>query len=322
MNELATYVHAMGRGPSKGRHLTREEACDAMTQMLAGTAAPEAVGALLMLMRYCGDTADELAGFVDALRADAAQWATLDVDLDWPCYAAGKSRGWPLFLLAAQNIAQTGRKVLLHGWNSHQSQTASIETGCRALGIAVCDDISDAKSALENDSIAYVPLRVISASALDLVQKRDVLGLRSPVNTALRAFNPARAKASVQGVFHPSYRGLQMDTANALGQAQLGVVKGAGGEFEVNPTKATELHLKTAGSEGVTVIPSIINPPERLADISKDLTGLPQAITAQGNIQGVIRATTALALMVLEDGLTFDDAFGQASELMRQKQDM
>ena len=58
----------MGRGPSKGRNLTQDEAADAMLQILDGSADPHAVGALLMLMRYRGETPAEIAGFVQALR--------------------------------------------------------------------------------------------------------------------------------------------------------------------------------------------------------------------------------------------------------------
>ena len=39
---LAQYVRAMGRGPTRARHLTREEAADAMGLILSGGAAPEA----------------------------------------------------------------------------------------------------------------------------------------------------------------------------------------------------------------------------------------------------------------------------------------
>ena len=51
---LAPYIHAMGRGPGRARSLSREEARDAMSQILRGDAPAEAVGALLMLMRYRG----------------------------------------------------------------------------------------------------------------------------------------------------------------------------------------------------------------------------------------------------------------------------
>ena len=99
---LATHVRTLGRGPGRSRSLTREEAAEAMALMLDG-AAPEAVGALLMLLRMKGETADEIAGFAEA--AQAALREVGPVDLDWPSYAAGRTRGAPWFLLSAQLVA-------------------------------------------------------------------------------------------------------------------------------------------------------------------------------------------------------------------------
>ena len=90
---LSDHVRTLGRGPGRSRSLTRDEARDAMRLMLSGQAAPEAVGALLMLLRMKGETADEIAGLAEA--ATAAAPALPPVDLDWPSYAAGRTRGAP-----------------------------------------------------------------------------------------------------------------------------------------------------------------------------------------------------------------------------------
>ena len=63
---LAEHVRTLGRGPGRSRSLTQDEAADAMRLMLQGDAAPEAVGALLMLLRMKGETAEEIAGFARA----------------------------------------------------------------------------------------------------------------------------------------------------------------------------------------------------------------------------------------------------------------
>ncbi|WP_436835703.1 hypothetical protein [Celeribacter halophilus] len=50
-------------------------------------------------------------------------------------------------------------------------------------------------------------------------------------------WNPSTAPASVQGVFHPSYRGLQSRAAAVLGDQSLTDIKSGGGEFEHNLAK-------------------------------------------------------------------------------------
>lgn len=229
---LADHVRTLGRGPGRSRSLTRVEAEDAMADMLSGGAAPEAVGALLMLLRMKGETADEIAGFAAA--AQAAMPPVGPVDLDWPCYAAGRTRGAPLFLLSARTVARAGHRVLIHGWNGGDG---AVRAGLAQVGIAMADSPDHAARLLDRDGIAYLPLETAHPALFALLRLRTVLGLRSCVNTVCRMLNPGRASASVQGVFHPSYRLLQADAAALLRWNRLTVIKGGGGEFERNPAK-------------------------------------------------------------------------------------
>src|SRR3974377_948287 len=65
MREL---VAAVGQGPTHGRSLTREEARFALKAMMDGVATPAQAGALLLLQRYRGESADELLGYARAVR--------------------------------------------------------------------------------------------------------------------------------------------------------------------------------------------------------------------------------------------------------------
>ncbi len=256
-------VRALGRGPGRSRHLTREEAASAMARILSGAAAPESVGALLMLMRYRGENAEEIAGFADAMRARASGWRALAPvmadGLDWGSYASGRTRGAPWFLLAALLVARAGVPVFLHGFNSHMSHPLHTRAAAEALGLPVVGTPGEARAALEAGRIAYAPLEAIDPELLRILSLRRVLGLRSPVNTALKAFNPAGAPASVQGVFHPSYRELQQEAAGLLGLRAMIAVKGAGGEAERTPAKTQELYRLSDGRSFEEVAPPLLD---------------------------------------------------------------
>ena len=153
---LAPFIQIVARGKGRARAMTLDEAQEAMALILTGDAAPEAVGALLMVMRLRGETADEIAGFTAALRAHVA--GTLPkADLDWPSYAAGRSRGAPLFLLAARLVGQAGYLVSMHGWNSHQSTTASVREAIDLAG----------------PNVNYSPLETLSPEAFAVLNLRD-----------------------------------------------------------------------------------------------------------------------------------------------------
>ncbi len=314
---LAQHIRTLGRGPSFVRNLTRDEAAEAMGDILSGNAAPQAVGAFLMLMRFHGENADEIAGFVDAFRQSVTDWQTVDVGLDWPTYAAGRSRGLPWFLLSAKLVATAGVPVLLHGWNSHQNPVASVIGALDSVQIKQVKTPQAAQNQLDKSGIAYLPLAALSPAALELLQLRDVLGLRSAINTTLRMLNPCLANACVQGVFHPSYRLLQSDAGKLLGQKNLSVIKGGGGEFERIPGKPLPvygLHNSNAFEQTAAPLTDDIG---RLSDISSDpdnLSGLWGGDWENAQARAVVIGTAALALFTT--GLA--DSFKQAEILAQQ----
>lgn len=306
---LADHVRTLGRGPSRARHLTRDEARDAMAEILSGKAAPEAVGALLMLMRFHGEEAQEVAGFADAMRVGLP---TLPRPaLDWPSYAAGRSRGAPLFLLAARLVAQAGHPVLIHGWNSHQRGAADVRGALSACGIAMADTPDAAGRLLDRDRIAYLPLECFAPKALALLKLRDVLGLRSVVNTVCRVLNPGGAAAAVQGVFHPPYRALQRDASALLGLRNLTVLKGGGGEFERHPDKPMQLTTLRDAVPGQSDLSPLTEGHRRLGDHPFDVAAIWSGATDDPLARAVITGTAALAL----DTLGRSDAQGLADDL-------
>lgn len=258
---LAPYVAILGRGPGRSRSLTLEEAQSAMSLMLNGSAAPQAVGALLMLLRMKGETAEEIAGLSRAARLALADMPP--ADLDWPSYAAGRSRGEPWFLLAAKLVAQSGKRVMIHGWNG---KTDAVRARLADLDIPVGRTAAEISDALDAKNIVYAPIEDLHPQLFDLLNLRDTFGLRSCINTVCRMLNPADATTSVQGVFHPSYRLLQSDAAAILGWKNLSVIKGGGGEFERHPSKSLAVFGLTDSERYDTILPALAETAVRLHD--------------------------------------------------------
>lgn len=318
---LAAHVRTLGRGPGRSRNLTRAEAAEVMAIILSGRGAPEAVGAILMLMRFRGENPDEIAGFVDAMRARAAPWADTGAALDWPSYAAGRSRGLPWFLLSARLVARAGFGVLLHGWNSHPGM-ADPRDSLADAGIARAATPEAARKALAGPGVVYAALEDLDPALLDLLRLREKLGLRSAVNTALRAWNPGAARASVQGVFHPPYRPLARDAAAALGQSAMVTIKGGGGEFERHPGKSVTVQGLSGGAAFETVAPPLVDETRRLRDPGD--TGAPARLSAlwAGDIpdpfaEAIVIGSASLALLALGAAPDIAAADAMATDLWR-----
>jgi len=264
--------------------------------MLLGDAAPEAVGAVLMLLRMKGETADEIAGLADAARGSCPTLP--DAALDWPSYAAGRTRALPWFLLSARLVAEAGYPVILHGWNGADD---TVRAHLPAAGIPMADAES-ARDALDRCGIVYLPLEMLQLSLFSLLSLRPVLGLRSCINTVCRMLNPAGAAASVQGVFHPTYRLLQADAAKLLGWEALTVIKGGGGEFERHPGKAVTGFGLRGGAGFECAFPATLREAVRLSEgpqAGTTLPGLWDGTTPDPFAEAAVIGTAALALDTL-----------------------
>ena len=65
---IAGYIKEIGRGRDGARALNRDQAADLMGQVLDGAVTDLEVGAFCLAMRIKGETAQEMAGFLDATR--------------------------------------------------------------------------------------------------------------------------------------------------------------------------------------------------------------------------------------------------------------
>ncbi|MFD2263824.1 glycosyl transferase family protein [Lacibacterium aquatile] len=301
-HSFAPVVRAIGRGPGRGRSLTESEADQAMTAILREEATPEQVGAFLMLLRYRGETADELAGFVRAVRRESALPWPVTVDFDWPSYADGPSRGAPWFALSAKLVSRAGISVLLHGSLEGPGRTA-IRPTLDGIGIPV------AASAAEVGSLTWVETKVLSPGLARLLSLRGFLGLRSPANTIARLLDPAGATAGMDGVFHPPYIALHRDAAEKLGRTGVGVLKGGGGEAERAPAKACRL----VTAQGETDWPAIIST-AGAKPATQDAVGLWHGSVSDPVAEAIVIGTAALALFLAGKA----DAPAEAEALARE----
>lgn len=234
---FAQFIRIIGKGKTGARSLTYDEAYQAFSMILRNEVLDVQLGAFLMLLRVKEESVEELAGFVQATR-DQLHFKPLQVDLDWSSYA-GKRRHYPWFLLAALTLAKHGYKVVMHGASGHTINRLYTEQALQYLDYPICQNDLEVEQQLAQCNFAYLPLDVISPILSELINLRNVMGLRSPIHTLARLINPFNAKATMQAIFHPAYRSSHQQAAFQLGYQNSAVIKGEGGEFERNPDAKT-----------------------------------------------------------------------------------
>lgn len=309
---FAQYIRILGKGKRGARPLTREEAADAMGLLLDGKTEAVQLGAFLMLMRHKEESAEELAGFTDAVR-QRLPTPPVAVDLDWPSYA-GKKRHLPWYLLAVKALAASGVRIFMHGGGAHTAGRLYTEQLLGTLEIPCCHSWDEVAEAMEDGNLAFMPLAAWMPGLQAMIDLRNTLGLRSPIHSLARMLNPLHARCSLQSIFHPGYQEIHREASRLLGDHAI-VIKGDGGEVEVNPDVATTL-LATLGGEAMDeewpalsaarhVKPDHLDPAHLLA------VWHGEAEDAYGRL--AILATIALGLRGL--GMSHEDAMERAAEI-------
>ncbi len=232
---FAEFIKILGKGKKGSRPLTQDEAYRAMSMILADKVEPIQLGAFLMLMRVKEETAEELAGFVQAAR-DTFNISRhkVQVDLDWSSYA-GKRRHLPWFLLSTLLLAENGVRIFMHGAGGHTKGRIYTYNVLEYLGIQAASSIEQSLDQIEQLNFSYLSLEHFCPKLYQMINLRPLMGLRSPVHTLVRLLNPLSASHAIQGIFHPSYRQVHQHAALLLNQSSMAVLKGEGGETERNP---------------------------------------------------------------------------------------
>lgn len=230
---FAQYIRIIGKGKTGSRSLSFEEAQAAFAMIVRGEVLEAQLGAFLMLLRVKEESPEELAGFVAATR-EWLQAPHIAVDLDWSSYA-GKRKHYPWFLLAALVLAENGVRIFMHGASGHTINRLYTEEVLPVLGYGLCQTWTDVEQQLNQKNFAYMSLDAYCPPLGNIIQLRNIMGLRSPVHTLARLINPLNAKCSLQAIFHPAYRESHQQAAKLLNYSNSMVIKGEGGEFERNP---------------------------------------------------------------------------------------
>jgi anthranilate phosphoribosyltransferase len=312
---FSKFIAILARGKTKQRHLTLDEARDAMAMLVKGQTEPEQTGAFLMLQRLMEETSEEIAGFTLGSR-QAMRFGDdmMRADIDWSSYA-GKKRQLPWFILSALLLAENGYKVFMHGTEGHTPGRVYTRECLGALGVGVAGSYEQAASQLEAGNFAYMPLEVISETLRQMINLRPILGLRSPVHSFTRMLNPFGAPVMINGIFHRGFMDIHAGAAVLLEQPHMCVFRGDGGEPERRPGKTCEVWSVHGGTISKERWPAILDDPRQAPDENMNIADLPAVWKGDRQSdygEAAICGTLAIALRTMGLTTSMDDAQAKA----------
>ena len=277
---IGKYIKEIGRGKDGARALTREQAADLMGQVLDTTVTDLEIGAFCLAMRIKGETAEEMAGFLDATR----QRLTLVPAGEKPVIVIPSYNGarkLPLLTpLLALLLAREGLPVLVHG-TATESGRISAQEVFAALDVPAHTAIKP----IAPGEVAFIPTGLLCPGLQRLLDVRRVISLRNPAHSLVKLMDPCAGKSLVVSSYtHPEYALSMAATFELIGADAL-LLRGTEGESVADPRRTPKMQAFVAGQ-----------PTDLLAYQSGSLTTLPELPLE------IDAATTATYIRQVMDG--------------------
>ena len=218
-----------------GHDLTREEAREVMGSVMEGEATPAQIGGFLVALRVKGETADEIAGCAEAMRAHVLEVRPHRDDLvDTAGTGGDGQRTINISTAAALVAAAAGSAVAKHGNRAVSSASGSADV-LEALGFSLEQEPERIARSIDELGFGFLFAPSHHPAMRHAAAVRRELGTRTVFNVLGPLTNPAGARAQIVGVYSPQLVRTIADVLARLGARRAFVVHGAAGIDELSP---------------------------------------------------------------------------------------
>lgn len=226
---------------ARGEDLTRQEAAGLLEAILAGEASEAQMGAVLLGLRTKGESAEEIAGFVDVLQRHMVSVSLRDPDALDVCGTGGDGRGtFNVSTTVALVLAGGGVTVAKHGNRSISSRCGSADV-LEALGIAVDLGPEQVKRCIDEIGIGFFFAPRYHPAFKVLAPVRRQLAVRTVFNLLGPLLNPARVRRQMIGAFSMEAAARLAEVLAVRGVQKACTLHSHDGYDEVSPFAETAL---------------------------------------------------------------------------------
>lgn len=204
---MKPFIKAVGTGPNSNRHLSRDEARQAMRLILQDDASPAQAAAFFLGARVQGETPDELLGFIDAIQQDAVRiQPAVDHLVDIGTPYDGRRDLLYITIGAALVASAAGAPQFLHGSGPMPPKDGlPLAPVLQALGLPVDLAPAQVQDQIETHGFGYLDARIAAPAVYALRPLREQIGLRTALSTVEKIYDLANAPHHIVGVTHLPY---------------------------------------------------------------------------------------------------------------------
>ena len=219
----------------EGRDLSRPQAREVMGEIMEGKATPAQIGGFLVALRLKGETAAEIAGCAEAMRAHVLAVKPKRDDLVDTAGTGGDGAGtFNISTAAALVAAAAGAAVAKHGNRAVSSASGSADV-LEALGFELELPAERIERSIDELGFGFLFAPSHHPAMRHAAPVRKELAARTVFNVLGPLTNPAGARAQVVGVYAPDLVETIATVLARLGSRRAFVVHGAGGVDELSP---------------------------------------------------------------------------------------
>jgi anthranilate phosphoribosyltransferase len=218
-----------------GHDLSRAQARQVMEAIMVGDATPAQIGGILVALRVKGETADEIAGCAEAMRAHVLPVRPRRDDLvDTAGTGGDGARTFNISTAAALVAAAAGAAVAKHGNRAVSSASGSADV-LEALGFRLEQEPARVAQSIDELGFGFLFAPSHHPAMRHAAPVRKELAARTVFNVLGPLTNPAGARAQVVGVYAPELVPTIAEVLARLEARHAFVVHGAGGVDELSP---------------------------------------------------------------------------------------
>jgi anthranilate phosphoribosyltransferase len=227
-----------------GKNLSRSDSRKAMRAIMNGEGTDAQISAFLVALRMKGETVDEIAGAVEAIKSKSTRIKSKFKNVVDTCGTGGDALNtFNISTAAALVAAGAGVAVAKHGNRSVSSKSGSADV-LKSLGVNI--DLSPVKmeECLYVTGITFLFAPKLQTSVRYAMGPRSEIGARTIFNILGPLLNPARTKRQLIGVYDKNLVRQVVEVLEILGAEQILAVNGHEGMDEISitgPTKISEL---------------------------------------------------------------------------------
>ena len=218
-----------------GHHLSRADAHAVMDSIMEGEATQAQIAGFLVALRTKGETADEIAGFADAMREHVVPVTPRRSPIiDVVGTGGDGANTFNISTAAAFVAAAAGAAVAKHG-NRAASSTAGSADVLEELGIDIEQSPDRIALSIDDLGFGFMFARSHHPAMRHVAPVRQELGVRTVFNILGPLANPAGARDGVFGVYSADLARTYAEALAELGSRRAFVVHGDGGLDELTP---------------------------------------------------------------------------------------